>query len=232
MKILAIDTSSKEFSAVVFSNGKVIASHTMASKGILSSSIMPTIKKLLKKSKLNFRNLDGFAVGLGPGSFTGLRVGLATIKGLAFALQKPVVGISSLDVLAMNAVSDGNAQICTLCDAKRNLVYWCLFEKKKGRLVKKRNYSLTDVETLLASVKRETVFIGDGINLLNDVLRQSSKKPSRYIICDDETLWYPKAENLALLSVEKFCKASENYEVRLKPLYLYPDDCQVTHKKR
>ena len=136
MNLLAIDTSTKNLSLAVTKKGKVVKFRNVKLTRPLSSSIMPSIKKILNSAGITLSKLDGFAVGLGPGSFTGLRVGLSTIKGLAFATKKPVVGISSLDVLAMN-IKEDCAQICTLCDAKRNLVYACLYEKKGATLKRK-----------------------------------------------------------------------------------------------
>src|SRR3989338_3422719 len=136
MNILAFDTSSKHFSLAVAKDGKTLHSRSIFLKKVLSGSIMPAILGILKKAGLTLAKLDGFAVGLGPGSFTSLRVGLSTVKGLAYALKKPVVGIPSLDVLALNVKEDG--QICVVCDAKRNMVYACLYQKKGKELKRKK----------------------------------------------------------------------------------------------
>jgi len=224
MKILSLETSTKSFSVALSDKGKVRVARTVKLKGVLSSSIIPTIEGVLKKAKVSLSSVDGFAIGLGPGSFTSLRVGLSTVKGFAFALKKPVVGISSLDVLAMNVPEDGKAQICTLCDARRNLLYWSLFEKKKGCLVKKEKYHLTDVDTLIKKVKRNTVFVGDGVALYKDKIKAHNKGA----VFADEKLWYPNAKNLASLALQRFkAKKTDNID-KLVPMYLYPEDCQVS----
>ena len=102
MKLLAIETSTNRFSLAVSEGGEILKSRTLILDKVLSSSIIPSIEKILKESKINLKDIDAFVVGLGPGSFTSLRVGLATIKGLAFATGKPLVGVPSLDAIALN----------------------------------------------------------------------------------------------------------------------------------
>jgi len=226
MNLLAIDTSTKYLSLAVTKNGTVVKFRNVKLMRPLSSSIMPCIKKVLNAAGVTLKKLDGFAIGLGPGSFTGLRVGLSTIKGLAFATNKPVVGISSLDVLAMN-IKEDHAQICTLCDAKRNLVYACLYEKKGSLLKKKSDYVLENIDALLKKIKGEVIFIGDGVKLFrNDIQKVTRISP----IFIDGKLPFPRARCLALLALEKFQKGQKDDIAQLVPLYLYPEYCQVRNK--
>src|SRR3989338_11288628 len=164
MNILAFDTSSKHFSLAVAKDGKTLHSRSIFLKKVLSGSIMPAIQGILKKAGLTLAKLDGFCVGLGPGSFTSLRVGLSTIKGLAFALKKPVVGISSLDGLAMNVKED--ADILTVVDAKRNLFYTCFYQKKGIALKRKSKYLLLSADEVLKVMKPGMILVGDGVGLL------------------------------------------------------------------
>ena len=223
MNILAIDTSTKNLSLAVTKNGKVVKFRNVKLKRPLSSSIMPSIEKILDSSGITLSKLDGFAIGLGPGSFTGLRVGLSTIKGLAFATEKPVVGISSLDVLAMN-IKEDHGQICTLCDAKRNLAYACLYEKKGLTLKRKSDYALESIEQILKKIKGEVIFIGDGVKLFRDHIQKV--KGINPIFIDGES-FLPRARYLALLALEKFQKGQQDDIAQLVPLYLYPEHCQV-----
>ena len=129
MKIFALDTSTtNHFSLAIVDGDKILASQNSTSNKVLSSSIIGYIGDVLKKAKVKLSDIDGFAVGLGPGSFTSLRVGVSTVKALAFATSKPLIGIVSHDVLAMNVQK--NSQVCVVTDAKRQLVYGCLYEKK------------------------------------------------------------------------------------------------------
>jgi len=144
MNLLAIDTSTKSFSLAVAKCGKVVKYRNAQLKRPLSSSIIPDIKRIMSSAGMSISKLDGFAVGLGPGSFTSLRVGLSTVKGLAYSVDKPVIGISSLDILAMN-IKEDDIQVCTLSDAKRKMVYACIYDKKDGQLKRKGEYHFRNV---------------------------------------------------------------------------------------
>lgn len=228
MNILAIDTSSKHFSLAVAKDGKTLRYRSILLKKVLSDSIMPAIQGILKKAGLTFTKLDGFAVGLGPGSFTSLRVGLSTVKGLAFALKKPVVGIPSLDVLAMNVKDDG--QVCVVCDAKRNMAYACLYQKKGGVLKRKSKYLLTDIQNVLKQVKGEVTFIGDGVSLFKNVIENAAGIKPQFTNCAPRCTIYPQAKHLAALALKRFESKEYDAAESLVPLYLYPEDCQVMNK--
>lgn len=225
MNILALDTSSRHFSLAVVKDGKTLRFRNIVLKKVLSDSIMPAIGGILKKAGLTIADLDGFAVGLGPGSFTSLRVGLATVKGLAFATGKPVAGVPSLDVLALNGAGDG--QICVVCDAKRNLVYACLYQKKGAVLRRKGKYLLTDIGNVLKQVKGDVTFVGDGIPLFRAVIEKTAGIKPHFA---GEKQMYPQAKCLAALAMERFEAKEYDAAGSLVPLYLYPQDCQVVKR--
>ena len=132
MKILALDTSTPNFS-LAFSADGFLAERNIMLGNLLSEQIVPVVESFLKEKNTSIKEMDGFCVGLGPGSFTGLRIGLAVAKGFALALGKPLIGISSLDILAMNAFEYGE-RICVLTDAKREKLYAAIFRKSRGSL--------------------------------------------------------------------------------------------------
>ena len=103
MKLLAIDTSTRNYSLALAQDEKISLSKNIILKDVLSSSMILEVEKSLKKLKWSFKQIDAYIVGLGPGSFTSLRIGLSTVKGFAFATGKPVIGISSLDAIPLNA---------------------------------------------------------------------------------------------------------------------------------
>lgn len=225
MNLLCVDTSTKNLSLAVSNDGKILKFRNRKLSRPLDLSIMPSIKKILDNAGMPVNGLDGFAVGLGPGSFTSLRVGLSTIKGLAFAVRKPVIGVSSLDILAMNVRE--NAQICTLCDARRNLVYACLYEKKGLILKRKSNYLLTNIHDVLKQVKGEVTFIGDGLKLYRDDIKRIKKITPKFT---DEKYIFPQARCLVPLVFERFQNGKWDNIDKLVPLYLYPDHCQIRKK--
>lgn len=225
MNILSIDTSTKTFSLAVVRGGKVVVFKNIKLKKVLSSSIMPAMDTALKKARLGLKKVDGFAVGLGPGSFTSLRVGLATVKALSFATQRPIVGICSLDVLALAAARKAKGPICVVSDARRDLVYACLYEAQNGNIKQKNGYLLTPINELLKKIKKPTTFTGDGIKLFGKEIKERLGTDVRLI--EEEKYWHPDARDLAVLAKERFDAKKFDDADSIVPVYLYPDDCQV-----
>jgi len=224
MKLLSLETSSRNYSLAISHGSKVVVTQKFLLPRVLESSMMAPIEKILKRAKMKLGDLDGFAVGLGPGAFTCLRAGLSTIKGLAFAAGKPVVGISSLDVLAMNIKGDA-ACICTLGDAKRDLAFAAFYEKRGEILKRKSEYQLTTIDEVLRQVNTETVFIGDGIRVFHGQIKNASQYS--LIKLAQEKLWIPQARHLSFLAYQRFVKKDFDDIETLIPLYLHPNDCQV-----
>ena len=127
MKILGIDTSTPIGSVALIDGENLVAEHTLNIVQAHSSRLMPAIDTVLKWSDITVADLDGCAVGVGPGSFTGVRIGVATIKSVCYALDKPIVGVSTLEAVAYN-LRWTNGVICPLFDARRSEVYGAIFE--------------------------------------------------------------------------------------------------------
>ncbi|MDP8230669.1 MAG: tRNA (adenosine(37)-N6)-threonylcarbamoyltransferase complex dimerization subunit type 1 TsaB [Candidatus Gorgyraea atricola] len=216
MKILAIDTSSK-FLSIALGNGKdIIKEENYLLDRRHSSLLVPKIKEMLEGSGLSIKKIDAFVVGLGPGSFTGLRIGVSAVKGLGLALKKPCIGVASIDAIAMNADS---GMIVPIIDAKRENVYSAIYEKKNGRVVRKTDYLLIKMNELLKKVKKDAIFLGDGISIYKDKIGRG--------IFLEEKYWYPKAGNLIKLALPKIKRTKKCNLAKLEPIYLYPKDCQV-----
>ena len=127
MKILGIDTSTPIGSVALIDGDTLAAEHTLNIVQAHSSRLMPAIDTVLKWSDVTADDLDGCAVGIGPGSFTGIRIGVATIKSLCYALDKPIVGVSTLEAVAYN-LRWTNGTICPLLDARRSEIYGAIFQ--------------------------------------------------------------------------------------------------------
>lgn len=154
MTVLALETSTPVFSLAVARDDRILRHRRVRLHKLLSDSIIPAIDNILKQTNISLDDVSGFAVGLGPGSFTSLRVGLATVKGLAFSLNKPVVGVPSLDVLA-EAVSDNIKEgqtLCVISDAKRQLFYTAVYRKEKEGLARQGDYRLIGIAEVLKSL--------------------------------------------------------------------------------
>lgn len=228
MKILSLETSSKRFSLATGDGENVIKIRAMVLDKILSDSIIPAIDRILKDSKWKLSDLDALVVGLGPGSFTSLRVGVATVKGLSFAADKPVVGIPSLDAIAFN-IGKTTKQICVISDARRNMVYACLYENSKGKLKRNSEYLLTPLLNLLDRITADTIFVGDALVVYKvDIEKYFLARESKIDISfAAENKIYPHAKNLIVLAQESLRKKKFAKIEKLVPLYLYPEDCQV-----
>lgn len=232
MNLLCVDTSTRRFSLAVKSGGKILRHKNITINKILESSMIPAIHRILDESEIPLKKLDALAIGLGPGSFTSLRVGLATTKGLAFAAGKPLVGIPSADVLAQGCLKIGPSRICTVSDAKRNLVYGCLFEAKNGKLSRKSDYLLTGIKELLTRVKGETVFAGDGVDLYKEIIAAESKRWKFQPVWAGKKFEFPNAKDLADLAEPAAVRGKFVAPEKMVPLYLYADDCQVVSSKK
>jgi len=223
LKILGIDTSSKFLSIALAEDSRIIKEESFLLDRTHSSELVPKIKELLKKSRVAIKKIDAFVIGLGPGSFTGLRIGVSAVKGFGIATGKPCVGVASIDAIAFNAIQDG-MDIVPVIDAKREQVYAAIYRKKGDKLTRKTDYLLLSAEKLMKKAKGHAVFLGDGLSLYRDKIKGLNKKA--FFL--EERYWYPGAGNLIRLGLSKIKKAEGQDLTGLTPLYLYPEDCQVT----
>ncbi len=170
MKILAIDTSAVVASCALCEDDKPIAVYSQKAGLNHSETMLPMIKNMLDNSKIMMDEIDLFAVSEGPGSFTGIRIGISTIKGLAFGKNKPCVGVSTLEAMAMTVGSFAtDAVICPVMDARRNQLYNAVFELHGNALLRLTPDRLIDAGELaneLAAMEKPVYFVGDGYDLI------------------------------------------------------------------
>lgn len=169
MKVLALDSSGLVASvAVVEDDGvgsSLLAEYTVNYKKTHSQTLLPMLDEIVSMIELDLNTLDAIAVAAGPGSFTGLRIGSATAKGLGLALHKPLVHIPTVDALAYNLYGTDRI-ICPLMDARRNQVYTGIYEWKDNRLhilEPQMAVSIQEIAEKLCSLSREVIFLGDGV---------------------------------------------------------------------
>ncbi|MCM8800612.1 MAG: tRNA (adenosine(37)-N6)-threonylcarbamoyltransferase complex dimerization subunit type 1 TsaB [Candidatus Omnitrophica bacterium] len=222
MKILGIDTSSN-FLCVGIAEDDKICEYNLELAKQNSNILIPTIKRILEVLGWDISEIDYLACGLGPGSFTGIRVGLSTIKGMAWALNKPIIGISSLEILARNVKIDSGF-IMPIIDAKRNLVYTTIYKIKNTCIRRISPYMLLDEESLLKKIKKNTILLGDGLNLYN---RRKLFSSAKGIIILDKDYWYLKGFSIILSAKDKIDKGELSNPFDIKPIYLYPKECQI-----
>jgi tRNA threonylcarbamoyladenosine biosynthesis protein TsaB len=221
MKILGIDTATQFLSLGIYNNSKIYGYHLEVGKR-LSVLLTLTIKRTLEAAGIKLRDIDYFACGLGPGSFTGMRTGLAAIKGLSFALRKPVIGISTLDILAKNALPC-DRPIVAIEDARRNLLYCGFFKNKDGILERTKPYGLLDEKGLLKNISPGSIILGDAL----PIYREKLMRKVRGATFLDKDAWYPKAHHLIALALERIQSKRSDNAFDIKPIYLYPKECQI-----
>ena len=164
MIVLSIDSSSKVATVAILKDDVLLGEYILNDKREHSVILMPLIENLLKECNLSIDDIDGYVVSKGPGSFTGLRIGMATIKGMSFGNNKPYISISSLDAL-YNLISF-NGIICPIMDALRENVYTALYKNNNDSLEKIMDYTALDIDELVNLLKdknEEVIFVGDGL---------------------------------------------------------------------
>ena len=170
----ALETSAKSVSTAVVENGAPLAYAYQCTGLTHSRTLMPMVDAMLKNAELTLGDMDAVAVAAGPGSFTGLRIGIAAVKGLAWAADKPCFGVSTLEAMAQNLAHMDGLLVCAM-DARRNQVYNALFEAKSGvltRLTPDRAIAVAELAEELRGETRRLLVLGDGGRLCRDGLAQ------------------------------------------------------------
>lgn len=183
MKIIGLDSSGLVASAAIMADGVLLAEYSTNYKKTHSQTLLPMLAELRDMIELDLNSVDAIAIAAGPGSFTGLRIGSATAKGLGLALEKPLVEVPTLEGLAYNLWGTDRL-ICPLMDARRNQVYTGLYEFcREGQdfilktLQGQCAVDIHDIMEQLNGLGRETVFLGDGVPIYQEVLTAHVKVP-------------------------------------------------------
>ena len=220
MKLLAIDTSGDYLSVAVMDGVRALARIHKKVPRSHSSLLMPTIDSCLKKARLRLPEIDAFAVSIGPGSFTGLRIGVATVKGLAFVSKKPIVAVPTLDAIAENG-RKFRGILCPVLDARKNKVYACLYRSDGKALKRISRYLLLPLTDLLKKLERydNVFFIGDFAE------RAAAMLAGAKVVTK---AWHPRPDVVGRLGAEYFEKKKYVSVEDLEPLYLYSSECDIT----
>ncbi len=229
MNILAIDTSTKNYSLALAAQDKLLASQHVHLNNVLVDSMIPGLEKILFLSKLTLADIGCLVVGLGPGSFTSLRVGISSVKALGWSLNIPIVGVSSLDAIAANVGEKLTSSVAVIVDARRQMVFSNVYQIEQGQPKAKRNYLLGSPAELLKTITTDTLWVGDGIKLYRDMIEQAAAANGWRATFAEEHLWAPQAEKLLVVARNAIEHKVWTPPEKLTPLYLYPEDCQVSN---
>jgi len=226
--ILSVDTSSLKFSIALLKGGELIAQFISSVPNRQSSDMLPEIDKLLSRHSYGIEDIDLFSVGLGPGSFTGLRIGVTTMRAMAIALKKPIIGIPSIDALAL-AVTDNHSDICVIIDAKQGKIYGRFYKQSRGAIRPVSKILLVPIDKLLARIKAPTLFLGDAITLYKEAILKTRIQGLSFA---PEKTCYPEAAIIGNLSFSKWKKRYRDNIFTLSPLYIYPKECSIRKRRR
>ncbi|CEP69247.1 tRNA threonylcarbamoyl adenosine modification protein YeaZ [Moorella glycerini] len=224
MLVLGLDSATQVAGVALIDGDRLVAELFFNTRKNHSQRLLPMIATLLREAGVKLADLDGLAVALGPGSFTGLRIGLATVKGLAHAAQKPVAGIPTLDGLAWNAW-EVPGLVCPVLYARRQEVYTALYRWQEGELCRLTPYQALDPYSLVDSLKSSTMpvyFLGDGVAPYWEVWQQLGTR-ARFL---PSTSTLPRAAQIARLGRERLLAGKEDDLFQLKPLYLRPSPAE------
>jgi tRNA threonylcarbamoyladenosine biosynthesis protein TsaB len=223
MRILAVDTATTSCSVAIVNRASLEAEFTLNRKETHSKHLMEMIDTILKISGFDLSAIDGFAVTKGPGSFTGLRIGISTIKGLAAASGKPIVGISSLEALAAQ-VALSRDLICPLIDARKGEVYFSRYRSMNGLLKKQTDELVTHPESALDDLKESCLFVGNGALLYKRIILEKLGRLASFAPMTHHTI---RASAVAHLSMAKFNAQDTDKIEKFSPHYIRKSDAEL-----
>ena len=230
MKILGIDTSTMAANVAVLEDDKLICEYTINTKKTHSQKLMPMIENMLKLSDIEIKDIDAIGICVGPGSFTGLRIGRATAKAMAHVNNIPLIGVNSLEVLGAN-MDLCDKKICSILDAQRNQVYTCKYmieENKSKALEDIRIVPIDDLLEELSATEEEWVIVGEAVYKYKEKIEVISNinisSPSNHIT---------KASSLCVVARDKF---EQNREVHncydINPMYIRKSQAEEQYEEK
>lgn len=225
MIVLAVNSSSASLSVAVTRDGEVLGETVVFSNHEHLERLPPAIRKLTGDLKLDLAQVDGFGVAIGPGSFSGIRVGLATVKGMALALGKPVCGISTLEILACAALEPGESG-APVIDARRKQVYTALYTKEQPfKLTLEEGPLLWSADDFL----KNPAFNSKRILICGD---SNSSLPGELANVVNRRLKFSTAVSCAGLTEERLRKGKAGPLHAISPLYIRPSDAEAKRQER
>ncbi|MCX8069949.1 MAG: tRNA (adenosine(37)-N6)-threonylcarbamoyltransferase complex dimerization subunit type 1 TsaB [Thermodesulfovibrionales bacterium] len=223
MKILAIETSTITGGVAIIEDKKLLAEGRMSVKAIYSERLMALIDFLLTSVKISITDIDYFALAVGPGSFTGLRVGLSTAKGLAFTTGKLVAPVSTLKAMAMN-LPFVNYPICPILDARKGEVYWAIYRNGENKLDTLINDRVGNVNDIFPFIKEQTIFIGEGALIYKKEIQQALNEK---VILGNGIEMFPSPYNVALLGYQQVLEGNLLDAFKINTVYFRKSEAEI-----
>jgi tRNA threonylcarbamoyladenosine biosynthesis protein TsaB len=223
--ILAIETATICGSIGLFTNNKCLAEYSLQTGETHSRRLLAGVDWVMQETGLDWSDIDAVAVSLGPGSFTGLRIGLATAKGLAMASGAKLIGVGTLDGMAAQLFAAGNILICPVLDARKREVY-CGFYRcdEQGIARRQGKWWVISPETLCERIKEPVVLFGDGVVVYKDVFRERLADRLRMV---PPGLSFPRAATVGMLAAEKWQQNVFLDPAATGPIYIRPSEAEL-----
>jgi tRNA threonylcarbamoyladenosine biosynthesis protein TsaB len=228
--VLAIETSTPQTTVALGTEQGTIASTLLSSGRSRHELVVPAIQQVLEWSETDIGQVGGIAVGIGPGLFTGLRVGIQAAKSLAQVLRIPIIGLSSLDVLA-SSVRYTSRRICSVIDARRKEVFYGRYRAVPGGVARESEFRVAPPDHLSAELeadREDVLLVGDGAIRYRHVLEEAGP----HLEFASPSLGYPHADELVELSVPRFLREEHDRVADVVPLYLRKSDAEIAWDNR
>ena len=231
MKVLGIDSSGMTATVALIEDDKLIAEFTVNNKRTHSETLMPMIDKVLTASETDIRDVELLAIAAGPGSFTGLRIGAATVKGLGMSLDVPVVAIPTCEGLAMN-LSGTDRLVCPLMDARRNQVYTGLYRVSGDMpeaVIEQTACDISEIVDKVNEAGEKVIFLGDGSAIFKEYIESNIRVEFSFANANASLQRGASIASLGLL----YQKAGKTVSVdEFTPVYLRPSQAERVREEK
>jgi tRNA threonylcarbamoyladenosine biosynthesis protein TsaB len=232
MRLLAVETSTLTGAVALLDGPRVVGESRLNVAVTHGERLLAAVDGILREARWRLEDVDALAVAVGPGSFTGLRIGVSTMKGLAFATGKPLVGIPTLDALAWT-LPFAAYPVCPILDAKKGEVYTALYRTLEGRLCRLSPYRVVDPRTLADELRRDpggpVVFLGDAVAPFAEVLVGALGTAARL---GPAACRLPSAASLGDLAVQALDRGERADPAALVPLYVRRSEAELAREAR
>ncbi len=227
MKVLALETATLAGSiALVDQNKGLIGEVKLNIKVAHAERLTASLEWLLNASRVSIKDIDAFAISIGPGSFTGLRIGLSTAKGLSYATEKPIVPVPTLDALA-RTLPFCSHYICPMLDARKNEVYTGLYKWEDNVCKKIISEIAIGPGDFLREIDKQTVFLGDGVKTYKSLIEDTLQTNAHFAPASNMA---PSASSVAEIAVEKLKQGITTDPVNLIPFYIRKSEAEIHWK--
>jgi len=227
MKILALDSTALDASVALCEDERLLAEYTIRNGNTHSETLLPMVESILHFFGMTPNEIDLFAASEGPGSFTGVRIGAATLKGLAFETNKPCIGVSTLEALARN-LEAVNGIVCPVMNARRRQVYTAIFRMENGiasRLLPDSALALTELDEILKSYQEPIYLVGDGYEISAEALTCP-------LAVTPERLRHQSAYSVAQTARDAYLSGTRTTDLEMAPTYLRPSQAERERAER